>query len=124
MLSELRCLDPSFRFATNQDFLKSTRERQNCVLRGRSIKTRVAEAEERKDKPAFLAAHQDQARGVLSLQNSASQEVVEEEEMRSWMGTSGSSFHLEEVALATAEKRGKLLQRPTSTTGKLQKLSF
>jgi len=105
VLSELRCLDLWFR--------------------GRSIKTRVAEAEEGKDKPASLEARLDQARGVLSLQNSASQELEEEEkeeeeeeleEKRSWMVTSGSSFRQEEVALATGERRGKLPQRPTLTT--------
>ena len=81
----------------------------------------MAEAE-RKDKPASLAVHLDLA---PSLQNSARQECQEEEEeeeeegIRSWMATSDSSSRQEEVALATGGGRGKLLLRPTSTTGKL-----
>ena len=75
----------------------------------------MAEAE-RKDKPASLAVHLDQAL-VPSLQNLASQED-QEEEIRTWMETRGSSFHQEEVALATGEERGKHLLRLTSTTGK------
>ena len=105
--------------------VKILKEKQNFVLRGPSIKTRVAEAEG-KDKPASLAAHLDQARAP-NLQNSASQECQEEgeeeeeeeEEVRSWMATSDSSFRQEEVAPATGGGRGKLLLRPTSTTGKL-----
>ena len=78
----------------------------------------MAEAEE-KDKLASLAVrHLDQALAP-SLQNSASQDQEDQEEMRSWMGTSDSSSHQEEAALATAEGRGKLLLRLTSTTGKL-----
>ena len=95
--------------------LKTTTEKLNFVLRAPSIKTRVAEAE-RKDKPASLAVHLDLA---PSLQNSARQEEEEEEETRSWMATSDSSSRQEEVALATGGGRGKLLLRPTSTTGKL-----
>ena len=78
----------------------------------------MAEAE-RRDKPASLAVHLDLA---PSLQNSARQECQEEEEeeeTRSWMATSDSSSRQEEVALATGGGRGKLLLRPTSTTGKL-----
>ena len=71
---------------------------------------------ERKDKPASLAVHLDQAQGALalSLQNLEDQE----EEIRSWMATRGSFFRQEEVALATGEGRGKRLLRLTSTTGK------
>jgi len=90
--------------------------------RGPSIKTRVGEAE-RKDKPASLAVHLDQAQGALapSLQNLEDQEDQEdqEEEIRSWMGTRGSSFRQEEVALAMGEGRGKHLLRLTSTTDSL-----
>ena len=98
--------------------LKSMAEKQIFVSRGPSIKTHVGEAE-RKDKPASLAVHLDQAQGApaLSLQNLEDQED-QEEEIRSWMGTSDSSFHQEEVALATGEGRGKHLLRLTSTTGK------
>merc|ERR1719278_1115547 len=85
--------------------------------RAPSIKTRVAEAE-RKDKPVSQAVHLDRVRAP-NLQNSASQECREEEEMRSWMATSDSSFRQEEVALATGGGKGKLLLRPTSTTDSL-----
>lgn len=90
--------------------------------RGPLIKTHVAEGEG-KDKRASLEVPLDQARGALgpSLQNSASQEDQEgqEEEIRSWMATSDSSFRQEEVALAMGEGRGKLLLRLTSTTDSL-----
>jgi len=88
-------------------------------FRGPSIKTHAGEAE-RKDKPASLAVHLDQAQGALapSLQNLEDQEDQEdqEEEIRSWMGTRGSSFRQEEVALATAGGRGRHLLRLISTT--------
>jgi len=78
----------------------------------------VAEVE-RKDKRASLAVHPlDQALD-LNHQNSASQEGQEEEESRSWMATSDSSFRQEEAAPATGEGRGKLLLRLTSTTDSL-----
>ena len=101
--------------------MKSTAEKQIFVSRGPSIKTHVGEVE-RKDKPASLAVHLDQAL-VPSLQNLEDQEDLEEA-IRSWMGTRGSSFRQEEVALATGGGRGKHLLRLTSTTGKSQTFSF
>merc|ERR1719234_406949 len=85
-------------------------------FRGLSVKTRVGEVE-RKGKLASLAVHLDQAQGALvpSLQNLGDQED-QEEEIRSWMGTRGSSFRQEEVALATGGGRGKHLLRLISTT--------
>merc|ERR1719234_1197101 len=88
-------------------------------FRGLSVKTRVGEVE-RKGKLASLAVHLDQAQGALvpSLQNLGDQED-QEEEIRSWMGTRGSSFRQEEVALATGGGRGRHLPRLTSTTDSL-----
>jgi len=87
--------------------------------RGPSIKTHVGEVE-RKDKPASLAVHLDQAQEALapSLQNLEDLEDQEdqEEDLRSLMGTRGSSFRQEEVALATAGGRGRHLLRLISTT--------